>query len=134
MLCEEKIPNILFETLNTHQSSFDLIASVVMPDHIHFVLLLNHSKLGQAIKIFKGKSGIEINRILSRSGQIWQKGYFDHKFRSDDDLEPILNYMWNNPETPGRNFRCNQDDWIWFKRMVAKKFEYPEWLKAHPLG
>jgi hypothetical protein len=72
-----------------------------------------------------GKSAVAINKILARTGQVWQKGYFDHKFRTDQDLAPILNYMWKNPDPPGTNFRCNQNDWIWFKSMVTKDFEYP---------
>ena len=89
-----------------------------MPDHLHCIIRLNDSDLGRSIKAFKGKCSLRINRFCNLSGSLWQKGYFDHKFRSDEDLGPILSYLWNNPEIPGTNFRCNRDDWVWFKSLV----------------
>ena len=65
---------------------------------------------------------------------IWQPVSFDHKFRADDDLAPILSYMWNNPEVPGQHFRCRKEEWLWFKSMVTLDVEYPEWLRKNPMG
>ena len=112
----------------------DLIASVIMSDHIHFIIKLKNDQLTSAIQEFKSKTAIRINRLLARKGPVWQSGFFDHKFRDDDDLAPILLYMWNNPNPPGRNFRCNRSDWLWFKSMVTQDMDYPGWLRDNPLG
>ena len=111
-----------------------LRASIVMEDHIHFVAALDERTLGAAIGAFKGASSRAINKHLERSGALWQRGFFDHKFRSDDDMAPIFHYMWNNPRTPGDKFRCNKEDWLWFKSMVSADVEYPQWLRLNPMG
>ena len=123
----------IFESLQDCGGSFDLIASVVMPDHVHLVIRLNEVSLTRANQDFKSRSAISINPVLSQSGQLWQPVSFDHKFRSDEDLAPILSYMWNNPSTPGENFRCRKEEWLWFKSIVTEDVDYPEWLRKNPL-
>ena len=134
ILTRSGIPEILFEVLMSLSDDFDLIASVVMSDHLHFVIRIGESNLTAAIKRFKGRSAIQINRHLDRSGTVWQNGYYDHKFRGDDDLAPILCYLWNNPKPPGKGFRCNREDWLWFKSLVTEHLDYPVWLREHPMG
>jgi len=112
----------------------ELIASVVMSDHVHFVIRLKNPCLSKAMKTFKGRSALIINRSMERKGQVWQRGYFDHKFRDDEDLAPILLYMWNNLNPPGKYFKCNLADWLWFKSIVTKDVEYPTWLSGNPMG
>ena len=134
ILCQKDTPELVFEHLQHSQNTFYLIASVVMPDHLHMVVQLLSEGLSKAIQVFKSRSAISINRSLRRKGALWQTGFYDHKFRSDEDLAPILNYMWNNPETSGSNFRCRKEDWIWFKSVVTEDVTYPAWLKDNPMG
>lgn len=134
ILYNEDIPEKLFDCLLKQEDKFDLVGSVVMPDHLHFIIRLKDPSLEECIRNFKGRSSYEINRFLNEKGSLWQRGYFDHKFRRDEDLGPILNYMWNNPKKPGHYFRCNKDDWLWFKSLVTKDLDYPVWLKENPMG
>ena len=131
ILLHDQISTIIFDCLTNQKNDFDLIASVVMPDHIHIVIRLLSDDLSKALQAFKSKAAISVNRHRKSSGKIWQKGYFDHKFRSDDDLGPILKYMWSNPSVHGKNFRCNKEDWKWFKTVVKKDFEYPAWINKN---
>ena len=128
------IPELIFSQLIMQKEHMTLRASVVMPDHIHFVAVLNDSTLNTTLGVFKGACSRRINVFLNRSGSVWQRGYFDHKFRTDEEIGPILHYMWNNPEKPGRNFRCCKDDWFWFKSMVTRDVSYPAWLSTNPMG
>ena len=134
VLCLKSIPELIFENLQLSWKRFELIASVVMPDHVHLVIQLHDRNLSQPMQVFKSRSAIAINRMLNRCGPLWQAGFLDHKFRSDEDLAPILIYMWKNPTIGGRNFRCRSADWLWFKSMVTKDLEYPLWLRNHPMG
>jgi putative transposase len=128
ILFHSGIPEIIFDSLINQSDEFDLIASVVMPDHVHVIIHLLNNNLSKTLQTFKSKSAIAINRNRKSSGRVWQKGYFDHKFRGDEDLGPILKYMWNNPSVPGKHFRCNRLDWKWFKTVVQEDFEYPIWI------
>ena len=134
ILTKPGVPEAVFDSLMLCASKFNLTASVIMSDHVHVVIQLEDDSLTRAIQAFKSRSAIAANRILNRSGQVWQPTSFDHKIRKDEDLFPILLYMWRNPDPSGLNFRCRKEDWLWFKSMVTKDAEYPSWLKEHPMG
>lgn len=106
-----------------------LIASVVMPDHLHGLFRLTGSEpLHAVMKRFRGSSAQKLNSLLERTGAVWQRGYFDRRLRLDDSLEQILRYMWLNPPTPGANFRCERETWQWFRTCIDGPNEYPTWL------
>lgn len=134
VLTQKGVPELIFEQLIDSKTLFQLIASVVMPDHVHLVFRLKEKSLSQVMQKLKGRIAIAVNKRLGRTGPLWQDGYYDHKLRSEEEIGPILHYMWNNPEIPGMHFRCNRDDWLWFKSKVTKDTSYPKWLSEHPLG
>jgi putative transposase len=105
-----------------------------MPDHLHILIELLTGDLPKAIQRFKSRSAIAINKQLGRNGAVWQPAFFDHRIRNDNELGPVLNYMWKNPEIPGLNFRCRKQDWLWFKSEVTEDLSYPEWLSRNPMG
>jgi len=98
--------------LEVNHDVIDLIASVVMPDHVHAVFMLRSGTLDQLMKCFRGGTAHELNRLLVRSGTVWQRGYFERLLRPDDDLSNVLSYMWHNPMPPGVRFRCRRDVWV----------------------
>jgi putative transposase len=118
--------------LEVDHNVIDLIASVVMPDHVHAVFTLRRGTLDQLMKRFRGGTAHELNRLLVRSGTVWQRGYFERLLRPDDDLSNVLSYMWHNPMPPGVRFRCRRDVWVWFRTMVSDRPEYHDWLKLNP--
>jgi putative transposase len=134
LLCSDSNPKLIFQSLQECHEVFELIAWVVMPDHMHLVIRLKEESLPLAMRALKSRSAIAVNRCLKRKGQLWQPVSFDHKFRSDEDLGPILSYTWNNPPPPGKNFRCRKEEWLRFKSMVTQEVDYPEWLRANPMG
>jgi REP element-mobilizing transposase RayT len=71
----------------------DLRAAVVMPDHVHAVMLLDGtgSGLSRLINAFKGATTREAG------ARIWQRGFYDHIVREEDDLERVCEYVVNNP-------------------------------------
>jgi putative transposase len=73
-------------------------AFVVMPDHIHGIIVLNGGPtLGQVVGAFKSMSARAINRELERQGPVWQRGYYEHIVRDRDDLNRIRRYINTNP-------------------------------------
>ncbi|MCZ6674310.1 MAG: transposase, partial [Verrucomicrobia bacterium] len=88
-LCNKDFPKIIFEHLCDQKENFESVASVVMPNHIPFVMRLKNGELRMAMKSCKGKTAIGINRILNKTGPVWQRGYFDNKFSGDEELPAI---------------------------------------------
>ena len=83
-----------------------LDAFVVMPNHVHGIILLAPSlsadecpALGQVLRVFKSLSGISVNRLLGRTQQpLWQRNYYEHVIRSEQVLEKARQYILLNPE------------------------------------
>lgn len=73
---------------------------VVMPNHIHMILVLKADQTGRAqlaptvphiLQQFKGAAS-------KRAGlPLWQKGYHDHIIRNDADYRRIWQYIDTNP-------------------------------------
>ncbi len=124
--------------LPRHYPHVELDAFVIMPNHVHAVLMLQdhggrgvslqakngvqtsnlsgHSTLQditkthpggpgkvshalpEIIRAFKSFSAVKINILRRAKGQpVWQRNYYDHVIRNQDDLEQIRKYVEGNP-------------------------------------
>ncbi len=66
-----------------------------MPSHVHIVLAVRHAiglTLGDVVGTYKAA----VTRAARRS-DLWQRGYYDHIVRDDDDLARIREYISTNP-------------------------------------
>jgi putative transposase len=72
-----------------------------MPDHVH--LLLSGEKESSdtwgAARTFKQKTGFWLGH--HRSGVVWQKDFYDHILRRDEDLGAQVRYIAGNPVRKG---------------------------------
>jgi putative transposase len=86
----------------------DLDAFVVMPTHVHGILVLGgdpdlspdiaRPNLAAVMRAFKSISGIEGNRTLGRTNQpFWQRSYHDRIVRNARELALIRQYIADNP-------------------------------------
>jgi REP element-mobilizing transposase RayT len=66
---------------------------VIMPTHIHLIVILNECKLslGEIIRRFKASSSREAGIRL------WQPNYYEHVIRNEQALFKIREYIKNNP-------------------------------------
>ena len=106
--------------LSKHYTSVRLDGFVLMPNHVHGIVSLTHdlppsvgaglkpahastkSKfqhgLPEIIRGFKTFSSRCINRLRGTSGQpVWQRNYYEHVVRSEEDLDGIRRYILDNP-------------------------------------
>jgi REP element-mobilizing transposase RayT len=100
----------------------DLVIYVLMPDHCH-VLLRGRSDDANALsamKAFKQKSGYWLSK--NRVGFRWQKDFYDHILRGEEETAKHIRYILENPvragivddwkEYPFRGSTiCNLDEW-----------------------
>jgi REP element-mobilizing transposase RayT len=90
---------------------YDLLAWVVMPDHVHMVILPT-CPLAEIMRWLKAATANRANSILGRQGQaFWQREYFDQWIRSDEQLRSILAYVEDNPVRKG-SAAC-AEEWPW---------------------
>jgi len=77
---------------------YNLIAVIVMPDHVHLLLFPLHAfSLRQIMKGIKGVSARKINEARESMGSIWQDESFDRIVRDESELKEKFFYMLNNP-------------------------------------
>ncbi len=73
-----------------------------MPDHYHLLYFLTGSKsLTQVMRSIGQFTGKRFNEQIGQSGDFWQKGFFDHRCRNEDDMLDRLTYIENNPVRAG---------------------------------
>jgi putative transposase len=85
-------------------------AFVVMPNHIHGILVLGATVgagfkpaptrhgLFEIIRGFKTFSARRINEMRDASGTpMWQRNYYEHVVRDEDELTRIREYVLSNP-------------------------------------
>ena len=82
---------------------------VVMPNHIHAILLIDKldadpgDTVADVMRAFKSKSTVGYIRLVKEGKampfdrKVWQRSYFDHVIRNEQDYQEIWNYIDNNP-------------------------------------
>ena len=72
----------------------------VMPDHVHFILRIESDIGGRIISAPTVSTGVgSMKRWGSRQigRPIWQKSFYDHGIRNQQDYDEIWQYIENNP-------------------------------------
>jgi len=93
---------LLVHTLKENQRNATTLAYVVMPDHLHWLMQLDHRQpLSTVMSNIKSNSARCINQQLSRTGRLWQPGFHDHALRREEDLRNTARYVIANPLRAG---------------------------------
>jgi REP element-mobilizing transposase RayT len=71
---------------------------VVMPDHVHAILILSNcqSSVPRIIQAFKSLSTARL-KARGVTGRIWQRGYYDRIVRNEIELGTLREDIHNNP-------------------------------------
>ena len=83
-----------------HYPAITVDHSVVMPNHIHLLLQINTDTDGRPMAaptistVMNQTKGV-VSKIAGFS--VWQKGFYDHVIRSEQDYLDIWNYIEGNP-------------------------------------
>ena len=89
---------MLGEIRGCEGTCLDLVAAVVMPDHVHVIFrLLRSAKMSHVLQLMKGRSAKNINQLLTRRGALWMDESFDHVVRDEAELEEKIEYIKQNP-------------------------------------
>ena len=86
-----------FDSLRYH-----LYAWCVMPNHVHVLFRpLPGHKLSGILHSWKSFSANRANALLRRSGAFWQREYYDHLIRDEEEFYRIAEYVLSNPRKAG---------------------------------
>lgn len=98
------------------QRPFGIDAWVVLPDHMHCIWTLppgdaDFSTRTAAIKArftreLSGRVGFHPtprspSKIVKQDGKVWQRRFWEHHIRNDDDYRAHIRYCWINPVKHG---------------------------------
>ena len=93
---------LLVDVLIKENQRAATLAYVVMPDHLHWLVQINDGvELGQLMRTVKCVSSWRVNKVLNRSGRLWQPGYHDHALRKEEDIVSTARYVVANPLRAG---------------------------------
>ena len=116
--------------------TWELRCAVVMPDHIHALTILGERlTLGQSIGRLKSKTKSSLHAVAASLD--WERDFYDHHVRPDEDRLALFRYIFLNPDRAGLCatgdrwpwYYCCDDDWSWFKGELNTERPYPEWLR-----
>ncbi len=99
------------------RNNIELDEWVVMPNHFHGILVINECRgtarraptveqfgkpvpnsIPTIIRSFKSAVTKRINKLRNSPGaKIWQRNYYEHIIRNEDELNCIREYITNNP-------------------------------------
>jgi putative transposase len=120
-----KIVDECWRSIPEHFPHVELGAYVIMPNHVHGIIVINHmdenriatntsqsvgarhasplrprgvspDSLGAIVGSFKSAVTKRIGRELNETG-IWQRNYYEHIIRNDKDLQNKTDYIEANP-------------------------------------
>lgn len=108
-LAKQAVADVVVEALRHFDlARYRLHSWCVMPNHVHVLFrLLGSRKLAGALHSWKSYSALRANSLLGLSGEFWQREYYDHLVRSEEEFYRIVEYIVRNPEKAGLR------DWRW---------------------
>ena len=79
-----------------------IFAYCLMPDHLHLLISLPEKleSLSKIIKDFKSYT-TKTYREQTNRNRLWQRRFYDHIVRKQEDLTQICEYILNNPVRKG---------------------------------
>jgi putative transposase len=82
--------------------------SLLMPDHLHAIMAFPREP-GMKTTVTNWK-----RFVAARHDIVWQRDFFDHRLRNNDELQEKTSYILQNPV---RGRLCERiEDWIWIYR------------------
>jgi len=112
-----------------HTYNYDLIAWVILDNHLHSLLKIGNSALlPQYIRSIQGKSAGELNKLLGAHGiRRWYQ-YWDTCIRDEEGLWKCVNYIHQNPVKHG--YVKKMEDYIFSSYRRQLSLYGKEWLHS----
>ena len=83
-----------------HYAAISVDHAVVMPNHIHLLLQINTDVDGRPMAAPTISTIVnQVKGMISKQAgfSVWQKGFYDHVIRGEQDYRDVWNYIEGNP-------------------------------------
>jgi len=100
---ESKTADILLDAIlfGKREHWYYLLSFVIMPDHMHLIIIPRDKNISECMKSIKGFSARQINAIFERRGPIWQGGFYDYILDGEEKVLSRMRYVEDNPVRKG---------------------------------
>jgi putative transposase len=99
-------------SLGSHYAGVEIDHFVVMPNHLHGILLLHNNgsdptvsqlPISEIVRRFKTYTATQLRKLvasgqISHDGPLWQRNYHEHVIRDELDLHAHRTYTVDNPQ------------------------------------
>jgi len=125
---------------------FAMVAIVLLPDHLHAVWTLptNDHDYSARWRRIKGRftrdylagggneGGVSSSRAARGERAVWQRRFWEHVCRDEDDVKRCVDYIHWNPVKHGLVPRVRDYPWSSFGRFVRLGEYVPDWGGENP--
>jgi len=89
---------IIHVLINEKKDRYKIYVYCLMPDHLHFLISTNSAKFSviDYVNRFKGLT-TRIAWKYTKERVLWQRRFYDHIIRKEEDVKQISEYILNNP-------------------------------------
>lgn len=102
-------------------------AWAIMPNHVHAILKPSEGhELDRIVRSWKRFTSREINKVIGKSGRLWQSEPFDHMIRNGDHFLRFSRYVLENPLKAG----LTSWDWVGVGSLGSDEDSYNPELRA----
>ncbi|HGY54500.1 MAG TPA: hypothetical protein ENK44_02235 [Caldithrix abyssi] len=124
-LKNSQIARIVYDKMMEFDTyKYKLVCFCIMSNHVHLLIDITGFKhntdqpqrskttfyyLADVLRLIKGSTARQCNKLLNRSGQFWHHESYDHYVRDEKELARIIKYILNNPVKAG--LTDNYSDW-----------------------
>ena len=114
----------LLSSLSAHKCSAYIY--LFMPDHLHMIIKgeESNSNTKKTVELFKQKTGFWLSKFHNQYK--WQKDYYDHLIRSNEDIENQIRYILNNPVRA-----CIVENWKEYKLSGSTIYNLDEFIETY---
>jgi len=122
--------DLIWKALDRQQvsNSFEMLAWVIMPDHVHMLIDPLENELSDLVKRFKLSFASEYRkRARMTSGRVWQNRYWDHIIRDQEDLNRHIDYIHYSPVKHGPSTRPHDYAHSSFNSFLEKGLYERDW-------
>ena len=103
LLAKKPVSKIIIENWKFHNEKlYQLLAYVIMPNHLHLLIKQNNQhSLQSIVHAWKSYTSSMINKITNSTGPIWARDYWDRYIRDEQHFINAVHYILENPVKAG---------------------------------
>ena len=102
-------------------------AYVILDDHLHWLLQAGSADIPRLVTAFKQRMNFDRRDAGLAWRRLWQKRYFDHVIRDENDFRIHLDYIHYNPVKHGYVPSASKYPWSSFQGWVRRGVYESDW-------